>query len=216
MKIFGDMKLQLALDILTLDDALALTGKVRDYIDIIEIGTPFLLEEGMNAVRLFREKFPDKEILADTKIMDAGNLEATSAFKAGADYATVLAVTDLATISACVDTANLCNKKIIADMICVSDIPQKIAELESLNVHGVAVHTGVDQQKRGRTPLGDLRIIKRCAKKSQVFVAGGINLKNIHEYAQLQPDVLIIGGGICNAGDPVDEARKIYEATKSF
>ncbi|WP_334136719.1 orotidine 5'-phosphate decarboxylase / HUMPS family protein, partial [Muricomes intestini] len=40
------MKLQLALDDLALDDALELTEKVQDYIDIIEIGTPFVYQEG--------------------------------------------------------------------------------------------------------------------------------------------------------------------------
>ena len=54
------MKLQIALDDITLEDALVLVGKVRDYIDIIEIGTPFVYEYGMQAVRAMKEHFPDK------------------------------------------------------------------------------------------------------------------------------------------------------------
>lgn len=61
------MKLQLALDDLTLEKALELTEKVQDYIDIIEIGTPFVYQEGMRAVEAFRERFPKKEVLADMK-----------------------------------------------------------------------------------------------------------------------------------------------------
>lgn len=61
------MKLQLALDVFNLEDALSLTWQVRDYIDIIEIGTPFIMESGMNAVRRFRETFPKKEILAEDR-----------------------------------------------------------------------------------------------------------------------------------------------------
>ena len=38
------MKLQIALDDVTLEGALELVKKVRDYIDIIEIGTPFVYE----------------------------------------------------------------------------------------------------------------------------------------------------------------------------
>lgn len=48
------MKLQLALDILTLQQALALVEAVRNSIDRIELGTPFLLEYGMEAVRQMR------------------------------------------------------------------------------------------------------------------------------------------------------------------
>ena len=46
------MKLQLALDDITLEDALSLVRTVRDYIDIIEIGTPFVIAYGMEAVRV--------------------------------------------------------------------------------------------------------------------------------------------------------------------
>ena len=51
------MKLQIALDDITLEDALVLVGKVRDYIDIIEIGTPFVYEYGMQAVRTMKKTF---------------------------------------------------------------------------------------------------------------------------------------------------------------
>lgn len=204
------MKLQLALDLFSLEDSLALTEKVQDYIDIIEIGTPFILEDGMEAVRQFREKFPDKKILADTKIMDAGDLEASSAFDAGADYVTVLAVTDIATIEECVATANRYGKEVVVDMICVEDIPKKIAQLEAVGVHGIAVHTGVDQQKCGRTPMDDLKVMKAHSKSSEISVAGGINLATIPEYAAQEPDILIVGGGIGNAQDPAEEAKLIY------
>ena len=70
------MKLQLALDVLSLEDALALTRAAEEWVDRVELGTPFLLEYGMEAVRRFRAAFPYKELLADTKIMDAGRLEA--------------------------------------------------------------------------------------------------------------------------------------------
>lgn len=208
------MKLQLALDTFTLEDALALVGKVGDSVDIIEIGTPFLLEYGMEAVRRFRGAFPDKEILADAKIMDAGALEAGAAFEAGADIVTVLAVTDTRTMQACVETANRYGGRIVADMICVADIPSKVEALEALGVHGIAVHTGVDQQRAGRTPLDDLAAIKSCARRAEISVAGGIRLETVPDYAALEPDVLIVGGAIGSAPDPVEAARRICEAIR--
>ena len=56
------MKLQLALDDITLDDAVELLDKVHTYVDIIEVGSPFIIEEGMRPVRIFKEKYPDCEI----------------------------------------------------------------------------------------------------------------------------------------------------------
>ena len=52
------MKLQLALDLFDLETALAVTKEARDYVDIIEIGTPFLMQYGLDAVRRFRDAFP--------------------------------------------------------------------------------------------------------------------------------------------------------------
>ena len=157
----------------------------------------------------------EKKILADTKIMDAGALEATSAFEAGADYVTFLAVTDLATVEDCLKAGRTYGKKVVADLICVQDIPAKVAELEAMGVDGIAVHTGVDQQKRGRTPLDDLKLVKECAKRAEVFVAGGISLATVPAYAALAPDVLIVGGAIGNAADPAREARLIFEKINS-
>ena len=99
------MKLQLALDDISLADGLKLVEQVRNYVDIIEIGSPFIIDEGMHAVRAFRKAFPEKEILADTKIMDAGEYEAELTYLAGADYCTVLGVTDTKTIRGCLKAA---------------------------------------------------------------------------------------------------------------
>ena len=56
------MKLQLALDDMPLLEAISFTKKVEEYIDIIEIGTPFIIDEGVNAVRELKKHYPTKEI----------------------------------------------------------------------------------------------------------------------------------------------------------
>lgn len=206
------MKLQLALDVLPLEEALELAQAVEEDVDRFELGTPFLLEEGMEAVRRFRARFPGKELLADTKIMDAGRLEAESAFRAGADLVTVLAVTDLATVRACVEAADRAGGRVVADMICVADLAVRAGELEALGVHGIAVHTGVDQQARGRTPLADLAVLRRAVRRAELSAAGGISRETLPDYCALGPDVIIIGGAIASAPDPAAEARAIRRA----
>ena len=78
------MKLQIALDDISLEDALRLVESIRKDIDIIEVGTPMAIQYGMEAVRRMKQAFPEKEVLADLKIMDAGEYEASEAFEAGA------------------------------------------------------------------------------------------------------------------------------------
>lgn len=206
------MKLQIALDDIPMERALALLERVRDWVDIIEIGTPFLYRYGLEAVRAAKERFPEKEVLADMKITDAGAYETEEALDAGADYVTVLAVTDDLTIRACVEAANARGREIVADMICVTDMEARVAQLEALGVHGLAVHTGIDQQAAGCTPLDDLKRMSACARRAKISVAGGIKPSTIPDYAAHNPAVLIVGGGICHADDPAAAAREIYEA----
>ena len=203
-------KLQIALDDITLN-GLQLTDRIKNSIDIVEIGTPFVMEYGMEAVRAFRDRFPDLEILCDGKIMDAGGYEAEQMFKAGADYVTVLAVTDDLTIAEVVSAAKRYGKKVMADMICVSDLKSRIERLEELGVDVIAVHTGVDQQAAGRTPLDDLKEIRSCVKHAGIAVAGGINAATLQDYLAYRPEIVIVGSGITHAKDPVKEAKILAE-----
>lgn len=205
------MKLQLALDDLNLVDALLMIEKTHDSIDIIEVGTPFVIDEGMRAVREIKRFFPEKEILADLKIMDAGYYEAELAFEADADYATVLGVTDVLTVKGCIEVAEKYNRKIVVDMICVDNMPHKIAQMEEIGAHILAVHTGADQQAAGREPIEDLRVMAQHVTKSQMSVAGGISSKTAQKYVDLKPAILIVGSGITHHKNPKAEAAAIKE-----
>lgn len=205
------MKLQLALDDIKLEEAMELIEKVQDYIDIVEIGSPFIIDCGMVPVRMIKEKYPELEVLADTKIMDAGDYEAELTYEAGADYCTVLGVTDTLTIKGCLDAARKYEKKVFVDMICVKDIEKRVAEIEAAGVDCIGVHTGVDLQAAGVTPMDDLKRIKAASKQSMISVAGGINVDTVDAYKAMGADILIVGGGINHAEDPVAAAKAIYE-----
>jgi 3-hexulose-6-phosphate synthase len=203
------MKLQLALDDITIDEAVALLDRVHPLIDIVEVGTPFLIEDGLRPVREFRARYPDLPVLADVKIMDAGHYEARQAFAAGAAYVTVLGVTDLLTVKGCLEVAADFGGTVVADMICVPDLPDRIRQLEDLGLTALAVHTGVDQQAAGRTPADDLKVMKAVAQRSELFVAGGITPATMAQYIRLGADVAIVGSGIRHAADPVKAAEEL-------
>lgn len=204
-------KLQLAVDVLTPEELLELFPKLHEYVDIIELGTPFLLKYGAGIIPKLKKIDSSVEILADAKIMDAGYYEADELFKTGADYVTVLGVTDKATLAECVRAGKENHKKIVVDMICVEDTRAMVEYLEELETEVIAVHTGVDQQAKGRTPLQDLKELKKYCKKAQIAVAGGINGKTLTEYLEYAPDIIIVGGGVFGVDDPVEAAKNLYE-----
>ncbi|MET0453563.1 MAG: 3-hexulose-6-phosphate synthase [Mycobacterium sp.] len=202
-------QLQLALDDITYTAAVELLHLVEGYIDIVEVGTPLMMRYGMAVVADLKRNFPQLDLLCDTKIMDAAAMETRLAFNAGADYVTVLAVTDDSSIAECVRTANDVGRKIMADMICVPDLPRRANELHEAGVHVIAVHTGVDQQARGRTPLDDLQTLTTSVPSAAVAVAGGIDLDTASSYLAHDPAILIIGSGITQAADPAATTRDL-------
>ncbi len=193
------MKLQIAVDIADTKRVLEIADQVYDIVDIYEVGTPVIMKEGMRPVRALKEKYPDLCVLADTKIMDGGALECEDICKAGADIVTVLALSDNTTILEVVETAHEHKRKVLADLICVKDIAGRSKELINMNVDYIGVHTGVDMQKEGRTPLKDLKELVDAIDPKKTAVAGGVKLTTIEEYTALNPEIIIAGGALYNA-----------------
>ena len=87
------MKLQLAIDLLDQKEA-KLAQEVEEFIDIVEIGTPIVINEGLSAVEHMSKSVTNTQVLADLKIMDAASYEVSQAVKFGADIITILGVSE--------------------------------------------------------------------------------------------------------------------------
>lgn len=195
------MRLQIAIDGATGAEALAIADKIHDVIDIVEVGTPMILREGMSTVRALKRKYPALCVLADTKIVDGGDLESADACEAGADIVTVLALSDNETIRLVVEAAHRYGRKVMADLINVRDIPTRSKELMALGLDYICVHTAFDVQKLGKTPLDDLTELVSSVPSEMAAVAGGIKLSTLDAYKRLNPAIVIAGGSLASAPD---------------
>lgn len=208
------MELQLAIDLVNTEEAIQLVKEVEDHIDIVEIGTPVVINEGLGAVKAMKEAFPNLKVLADLKIMDAAGYEVMKASEAGADIITILGAAEDASIQGAVEEAKKQNKKILVDMIAVKDIETRAKELDNLGVDYICVHTGYDLQAAGKNSFEDLKAIKRVVKNAKTAVAGGIKLETLSEVVAAQPDLVIVGGGITGQDEKKETAAKIQELIK--
>lgn len=203
------MELQLAVDFTSLEEAMAAIRDLEPYLDILEIGTPLILSEGVRAVVEIKAAFPGVRLLADLKIMDAGGLEARIGLDAGADIVTVLGAAADQTIRAAATEAHRVGKAVMVDMIGVGAIEERTGEVDAIGVDYLCVHTAFDQQHTGGNPLEELRRIKSLSLRSRIAVAGGIRLETIEEIVASSPDLVIVGSGVLGQHDRVKVAKEI-------
>ncbi|OIK08373.1 3-hexulose-6-phosphate synthase [Bacillus sp. MUM 13] len=208
------MELQLALDLVNIEEAKKLVKEVEDHIDIVEIGTPVVINEGLRAVKEIKEAFPSLKVLADLKIMDAAGYEVMKASEAGADIVTILGAAENESIKGAVEEAKKQGKKILVDMIAVKDIEGRAKELDELGADYICVHTGYDLQAVGQNSFEDLMAIKRVVKNAKTAVAGGIKLETLPEVLKAQPDLVIVGGGITGQDDKKAAAAEMQKLIK--
>lgn len=205
------VKLQVAIDLLTTEDAIALATKVAPYIDIIELGTPLIKSEGLAVITAMKKAFPDKLVFADFKTADAGELEADMAFGAGADLITILGATGDATIIGAVKSAKKHGKGVVVDTIGVLDRVKRAQEVIALGVEFVELHAGLDEQAQ---PGYSIQVLIDEASRAgvPVSIAGGVKLSNIAAVKASGVKVAVAGAAIYSAADPAAAAKALREA----
>jgi len=209
------VKLQVALDFLELDRAMAMAeAAVAGGADVLEAGTPLIKSEGLDAVRALRERFPSMPIVADMKTMDAGRIETEAAAKSGATIVTVSGTATEFTIRECVEAGRHYGVQVAVDLLGVGDPVAFSPRLAEWGVAWVDVHCAIDAQMQGLDPLELLRQVRRVTPLT-VAVAGGINSESAVSAVAAGADVVIVGGAVTKAVDPRLATAEIRRALDS-
>ncbi len=209
--------LQIALDLTDLFKALDLSTRIVSSVSCqniwLEAGTPLIKSWGRIAVKALKE-LTNCFIVADAKTMDTGGLEAEIFYKAGADAFTVLGVADDETIKEALEKTREYRKTLIVDLINHPDPFRRAIELDNIGVDIILYHVGIDvQRKRGITVTDLLSELKQLRKKinAKIAVAGGIKHGDAKKFLNIGVDIIIVGGAITKAIDPVKSTRMFLE-----
>ncbi|MGG1677870.1 3-hexulose-6-phosphate synthase [Neobacillus sp. NRS-1170] len=206
------MKLQLALDRMTIAEAIELTKQVEDSIDWVEVGTSLIKEFGMSSVKELKQAFPNKVIVADMKTIDNARYEFEMTFEAGADIATVMGVSPFVTIDACIEVAKRYNKLVMFDLLNTSK--EQVCELLKYNEAIFCAHVSKDEQEEsGAQNLGTKHGELLSDPTLKLAAAGGITLDSLESLRKtLNPSVVIVGSAITKAKNPSEAAVKFKQA----
>ncbi len=209
--------LQIALDNLDLPSAIKAARAVDGVVDIMEIGTILLCSEGLKAVKTFRLLYPDKIILADAKIADAGAIMGDMLYKNGADIITAICCADINTIKKMQTAAAKLDREVQIEL--TGEWTWKQAEAwQEARVGQVVYHRSRDAELAGKPWSEEDHVkIKRLIDMGfKVTVTGGINLDNLHFFADLDVYIVIAGRALRDADDPMAAGQKFIKTMEEI
>ena len=194
--------LQIAID---KAESLGVIAQVRGIADIIEIGTPLLKRFGIGAIATACELCPDTPVLADTKTVDAGDLEAEMVLGAGARLMTVLSSTSPATHAAVGRTAARFGALVVVDTITESGKPELLAAGATFpeSFAYVGVHSPTDMRVAGDQSSAHIDAVLDMRRRGfRVALAGGLGPQTLDAVLEVEPEIVIVGSAITGADDP--------------
>lgn len=205
-------RLQIALDTADQPAALRPLSAAIDSIDVIECGTILILHEGLSAVRNIRALYPQKTILADVRIVEAGSIIAKACFEAGANYVSVVAGASLTTIEQVVKVAHEYGGEVQVEL---ADEYYSLQQAQAWREAGV-VHAIV-KRSRDLEASGKLEWSQKDFERIRelkdlgftVTVTGGIKAAELDVFAGQPVDIVIAGREIVQADHPAKAAATL-------
>jgi 3-hexulose-6-phosphate synthase len=205
------MKLQISYDFTNLSQALEIAKITAPFADIIEVGTPLILIEGLAAVTEFKKAFPNKQILADAKVVDRVSDIIPPFAKAGASHITFLYGTSNKVIQKATSIAHKNKTKIVLDLIDPETMGQAARDAQALNVDSILFHYPHEisetydleadwEMVRGNTDL-------------PIFIAAR-SAKDINDVIKLKPQGIVVGKAITQADNPEEKVKYYSELLK--
>ena len=207
-------RLQVALDALDLPGALGPLQKAAPHVDIIECGTILVLCEGYRAVRAIRALFPDKPILADVRIAEAGAKIARLAFESGADLVSCVAGASLTTIEQVCRVAAEFDGEVQVELADEWYDAERARAWRDAGVRHVIVKRSRDREAAGDLSWKDEdmdRVDELAAMGFTVTITGGVSAEDLPAFAGRRVGIVIAGRAIVGAADPAAAARRLRQ-----
>lgn len=209
--------LQVALDLWSGDEALALAACLLPYVDIVEVGTPLLLACGLPFVERLREVVGEKLLFVDAKIVDAGEEEAQAVFARGGDIVSVLGGAAPVTLEGVQRAAKRYGKKWVVDTIDLVPASPNVQLLEVLQPDFLALHVPHDVAREGHEAWESIPFALEFLRRMPLLVAGGITLHTLPRVLEvLHPEVVVIGGAITKSPFPERVAESVRRMLDDF
>jgi 3-hexulose-6-phosphate synthase len=204
------MKLQIAFDQTDLEQALACADQVQQYTDIFEVGSLLIYKYGEHAVVAFKERFPERIILADVKLVERAKETIALFADAGADWITVMAGTNRNIIYTATQQAHELGKRVMLDLFDASSLGQSALDAKNLGADALLFHQPF--KENAQLPLAEQWDMVKGNTAVPVFVAfHGPQELIVKELQTVKPAGIVLGSMVTQAENPQQMAAYFYE-----
>lgn len=204
-------KLHYALDTLSVEETLAcLKDGAGEAVDVIEMGSSIIFSEGNRIFKYVKTLFPDKEIVADIKmLMPTARGSVPPLLDAGADAIIAVSSTDLNMVAVAVDEIYTKRNKKMYMYIHIENgkmyTEEQLEQWHQAGVKNVIYHSinpGFVWSDRDTETVRTL-----CKAGFDVSVTGKLKPERIKDFAGLPIYSFIIGTAIAKSENPLKQIQ---------
>lgn len=205
------MRLQAAIDRVSLEEAVGLAKQLDGKTDILEMGTSLVKDYGNLAIEKLRTVLTKTDLLVDSKTIDEGAYEFNQAFRHGGDIVTVMGAASIDTLNVCYEVAEKQNKTMMIDLLEVTD--EKIKKIQIFPNVIYALHHSVDRKDSFDATASVEAFHQKFPEIKRLAIAGGIDLTQAGLLAdQGLLEVVIVGSKITKAENPLKAVNEFMGA----
>ncbi len=210
--------IQIALDFPTIDQAIAVAKLgLQAGVDILEVGTPLIVAQGVNTIGQLKRAFPNAPVLADYKTMDSGGKNVHLTHQQNGQYMTVCANGPDETIQAAVAASKDTGVHVVVDLIGVKDVPGRARQCEGWGVHMAYLHYGADQRRADATRDSTQWLAETKRAVTIPVGVGTFDAEDAIRAVEAGAALVAIGHPVISAVDPLaaltDYVRRVRAAT---
>ncbi len=205
------MKLQVAIDRVSLEYAVEMAQKLDPVVDIVELGTSLVKDYGLLAIKESGLTLSHAQLLLDLKTIDEGPYEFDKGYRANGDILTVMGASAVDTITKVYEVTKKFKREMFIDLMQTDNA--KVSQIATFGDAIYGIHHSKDSDDQFDAAQTTAQFHQDFPGIKRIAVAGGIDLEMAKRLSEQNiAESVIVGSAVMKADDPVATAKEFMEA----